>query len=61
MDTSSPMEGTVKISGLPPSNEEEGVDLSDAIPAREVAEGWISVREGQEQEGDCVMEQDQAL
>ena len=55
------MEGPMEILGLPPSNEEEGIDLSDSIPAREVAEGWKSVRESQEQEGDEMVAQNQRL
>lgn len=55
------MEGTVVIFRLPPSNEEECVDLCDAIPAGEVAECWMSVWERQEQKCDNVMTQYQSL
>ncbi len=55
------MELAVEVLGLPPGNEEEGIDLCDAIPAGEVAEGWVSVGKGQEQECNEVMAQYQWL
>lgn len=53
----SPMKFAVEILGLPPRDEEEGVDFCDAIPAGEVAEGRVSVGKGQEQECDEMMAQ----
>lgn len=57
----SPVKFAVVILGLSARDEEEGVDLCDAIPAGEVAEGRVSVGKGQEQEGDEMMAQYQWL
>lgn len=53
----SPVEFAVEILRLPPRNEEERVDLCDAIPTGEVAEGGVSVGKRQEQECDEMMAQ----
>lgn len=55
------VQGLVQSWELSPCYQEEGVDLSDAVPAGEASKGRISVWEEKKQERDNMMPQDDLM